>query len=370
MNKTHHIVFGGNMDGIMAAAIYLHNQVQSLDMYRLYPAFSFIRDNKFPNMVKSINLNKEKDILIITDCENHPECDLWVDHHFNDIMGNEPVINSKMSYNPNAKSSTRLMQNIKSEKASPKYSKAFIDTVEMIDGSEFESTKFIFTDTHPLMVLRAYLERSFTSDMIYGRVVEMMCNTHFNIKKAIYQLKIGIDCVNELRKEAESIQKEMLIIGDLSIVRQRKPNKFPRYSEFYVRPETRYSLRLTLINSERYHIQMGFNKWHNQSNEINIGSILSRIPYLIKGGGHYGVGGGIIEEKYIDNLLDDLSQIFYRKENFMEEEMEKTGVDKINDPIESKAEEMVKSGEAKSIHDGREKASQLKGKDQNGKKGI
>lgn len=372
MNKTHHIVFGGSIDGIMATAIYLHNQVQPLDMYRLYPVFSFIRDDKFPNLIKSINLNKEKDVLIIIDYENHPECDLWVDHHFNEVMGSEPVINSKMSYDPGARSSTRLMQNIKMEKISPKYSKAFIDMVEVIDGSEFDSTKFIFTDTHPLMVLRAYLERSFTSEMIYGRIIEMMCNTHFNIKKAIYQLKINTDCVSELRKEAESISKEILVVGDLSIVRQRKPNKFPRYSEFYMRPETKYSLRLTLINSERYHIHIGFNKWCGQPNEINIGSVLSKIPYLIKGGGHYGVGGGIIEEKYIDTLLDDLSQIFYKKEEYMEEEMEKTGVDKVNDPVESQAEEMVKSGEAIDIHEGREKASKQKinNESKNGKKEI
>jgi hypothetical protein len=83
--------------------------------------------------------------------------------------------------------------------------------------------------------------------------------------------------------------------------------------------------------------------------------MLSNFKYLISGGGQFNSGGGILNATDSERLLDDLS-IHLNKEEPMDE-MEKVGVDKESDPVESKAEMMVKTGEATDLNDARKKAS-------------
>jgi hypothetical protein len=225
----------------------------------------------------------------------------------------------------------------------------------MIDQASYRNVHQIFNDTSPLMILRAYIERVFPSEMMFSRIVEMIAKTHFDFRKAIYQLKLDENVINILRKEAEKTGKFMTVSGNFSVISQKRVNQYPRYSEFYIRPETKYSVRITSTGNKRMYLQIGYNKWSKSPNEINIGKMLSKINYLIAGGGHFGVGGGILNESDTDRLLDDLS-IILNKEDPLEEEIEKVGVDKDADPIEAKAESMIKTGEEKSLNDAREKA--------------
>jgi len=353
MTQIHHVVFHDDIDGIVSAAIYLHNHVKG-STYRLYPTSSSSRGEKLATMIKEMNLDDERDVLVILDFENHSRSNLWVDHHFDVKIGEEEVRNSKVIYDPGSKSAARLVQSIPFKlSAVAKYPIAFLDTVDLIDQANYKTVGQIFNDNSPLMILRAYIERVFPSDMMFSRVVEMIAKTHFDFRKTIYQLKLNENILFSLKKEAEKISKYMIITGNFSTVNQRRINQYPRYSEFFIRPETKYSVRITPTGNGRVYMQIGYNKWSSNPNEINIGKALSKLSYLIRGGGHYGVGGAILNETDVDKLLDDLSIILNREEPL--EDMEKVGVDKEVDPIEVQAESMVKTGEEKNISDAREK---------------
>ena len=226
------------------------------------------------------------------------------------------------------------------------------------DLADYNTVKQIFNDTHPLMVLRAYVERSFHSEMMFCRIVEMISATHFDFRRALYQLRINKRVIFELQKDIERTKKAMVISGNFSVIRQSRPGKYPRYAEFYIEPKVKYSVRLSTIPQNKIYFQIGYNKWHDKQNEVDIGRLLSNIKYLIKGGGHYSVGGGIVFEKDTEELLDDLCINLNDGESSMTDEMEKVGVDKECDPVESQAQSMVKTGESKDINDAREKAAE------------
>lgn len=355
MNKVHHVVFHDDIDGIICAAIYLHDQVVD-DTYRLYPVSSTSRGERFDSMVKNMKLKPESDFLVILDYENHVKSGLWIDHHWSKAMGDRPVINSKIIYDSNAPSAARLLYENLKPKSTYGFSDKFLDMVDIIDRCGYSTINQVFNDTHPLMVLRAYIERTFHSEMMFCRVVEMLSRTHFDFKRSLYQLKLSRKIIGELKKDVEKTKRSMVISGNMSIIRQSRPGKFPRYAEFYINQGTKYSVRLSTVPQNKIYFQIGYNKWHNQPNEVDIGRMLSNTKYLIKGGGHYSVGGGIVNEKDVERFLDDLCINLNDGESSMEDEMEKVGVDKECDSIESKAESMVKTGESKNIDEAREKA--------------
>ena len=82
---------------------------------------------------------------------------------------------------------------------------------------------------------------------------------------------------------------------------------------------------------------------------MNIGKFLTELSY-VQGGGHFHVGGGVVENKNIEQFLDDLS---IATKNEEEIPMEKYGVDK-TDKVEKAANEMIKKGEAANLDEARQ----------------
>jgi len=353
----HHIVFHDDIDGIIAASIYLHDHVV-IHKYRLYPISTFIKDDRFKDIVRGMNLN-DNDFLVVLDYLYHERANLWVNHRGIPSMGDQEVTNSKLIYNPKASSTTSLMLNVPNARMEVKYDKSFLksflDVIDTIVHVKYKSVDQVFSDTSPLMVLRAFVERTFPSEMTISRIVEMIARENFDFEKVMYQLKIDSSLLEEVKKEAKSAKSAMITYDTFSVINQRRPNQYPKYSEFFVRPETKYSVRFSNTGNNRLYLHVGYNKWHKDPNEVNIGLMLSNFKYLISGGGQFNSGGGILNATDSERLLDDLS-IHLNKEEPMDE-MEKVGVDKEADPIESKAELMVKTGEAVNLNDAREKAS-------------
>jgi hypothetical protein len=147
-------------------------------------------------------------------------------------------------------------------------------------------------------------------------------------------------------------KQQMEVYNKISVIRQRRTGQFPRYSEAFIRPDVKYNIRISSIWNKRWHLQVAFNRWHEEKNDLHIGRFLANLNYA-KGGGHYNVGGGFIKEDFIEQFIDDFSKI---TNNYKEEDMEKYGVDKENDKIEKKAEDLIKTGAAESIDAAREQA--------------
>lgn len=354
--KTHHIVFPYSIDGIFCSAIYLNKFMKDEDSYKLYPLPKSISSEKMNIAINKIKLNPLNDFLVMFGFRNNKRSDLFISNQYDSTIGYNPVFSNRVIYDPSYKSSSGLMvESINEDSSTSNFifemKDFFIPTINKIEKSEYTSINEIFNSTDPIMLIRAYLERVFHSDMTISRIIEMIVNEDFNLTRCLNQLKIDNRVMNFLKKDALKIKKEIVVHDCLSIVRQSRPGKYPIYSEFFVNPEIKYSVRISSLPQGVY-AQVGYNKWHSEVNDVNIGWMLSDIEYMINGGGTYNVGAGNLNHDDVEKFIDDLC-INLSKGVKMPDEMEKVGVDKEMDKVESKAEAMVKTGEADTIDDAR-----------------
>jgi len=339
-----HVFFHNDVDGIMSAALFLCYQVNREFDYResiLYPVQSTMRGGSIQKTIDKIPKNES---IAILDFEFNPMADIWFDHHFSEQLGPNRVNTGKIFYDSSAKSAVEII----AKEFEFKDVGSIIDMVNMIDSASYPDVKFIFESDHPLMILRAYLETAFPSDMMYARIVEVIMANGCDVEKSLRKMRIDYSCVRNIRNLASKISKDMLVFGKCSVVHQTRQNLFPRYAEYYAKPETQYAMRISLSGPNQKYIQVGHNQWCGKKNTINLGEFMRKLSY-VRGGGHFNVAAGVILNSDEEKFLDDVDVLFNG------EDMEKYGVDP-KDPVEEKAQEMVKTG--MDISDAREKAQE------------
>jgi hypothetical protein len=344
------IFFHNDIDGIFSTAIYanISECLKGID-YSLHPVATSMRGPQFNALIKRYC---EKDQIIILDYQYHPEAALWIDHHQNEEMGYDPIHNSKIIYDHRAKSAAGLVKRFFTQfGAVPKYVTELADSADMVDSANYPSIDYIFTSKDPVMKLNAFLSASFPSDMIYSRIVEILERCGLNLDKALYLLNIDGSYVENSYYKALKIKDRLQIFGNVTVVMVKYYYQFPRYAENLIAPSVKYNIRVCDESKTEYKISMGFNKWSGCSNPFNIGRFLAANKLSRRGGGHYNVGSTYIDKKDLDDFIELLCETVNE-----EEDMEKYGVDRENDPVEKKAEELVKTGEVKNIQKAREKA--------------
>lgn len=352
------IYFHDDVDGIVSAALILKHVVRGKP-YFLQPVKSSQRGDKFDHIIKNRLYGVEP--CIIVDYQHHELADLWIDHHYNKALGDDAVHTKDMAYDPKAKSAARVIRNM--IKKSPLGQFTYIDedmirTTDMIDSAGYESIEFIFTSKHPLMMLKSYLEQmTIQLSWSYCRAVEAIVTADFELEDAMAMLGIEPNTVDSLRKSAEGIKKAMVINGPIAITEMKRLYEYPRYSEYFVRPDMKYAFRIVHLGGDRVQTDVGFNQWGNFTNEVHIGKMLGGFDYTISGGGHHDVGGSIIKADMLEQHVDDITTALNPEVPMNEESMEKVGVDKEADPVEKKAEEMTKTGESPDMQQAREKAA-------------
>lgn len=349
---VNNVLFHDDVDGIISASIFLYANKDA--NYRLYPVSSSLRGEKFSTLFHSIPRHKTSKRIIL-DYQYEKDSDLWIDHHFNPEFGESAIKNENIIYDPKAKSATCLVANYIKQSKSGLLTSFDLWMADMIDSGEYNSVEQIFRDKNPMMRLRAYLEKVYhaTSEMACCRIVEVIANSNMNIEEALFKLKIGTYYVTELEKNALQIKDSIVVVKNISIVRQKRMNQFPRYSEYFVLPDIKYSLRITPVGNKNIYIQLGFNNWQKKSNKFNIGKMFTEMQdkYIIHGGGHFNVGAASLKEENLEQFIDKITETLNE-----EDSMEKYAVDS-TDPIEQKANEMIKEGSAKTIAEAREKSS-------------
>jgi hypothetical protein len=311
---------------------------------RLYPVDSLTRGEKFNtffnNIIKSKN---DKDIIV--DYQYHKNADLWIDHHFNHDFGDCIVQNEKVYYNPKSPSATSLVKSFFDPDCN--IFDTLLKDVDIIDSCAYKSVDQIFKDARAIMQLRAYLEQNYLDDMIYCRIVEMIDTCDMDIDDAMYRLRIGSYYIREVFKRAIKIKNSMIISKKISITNQKVIKQFPTYSEYLINPEIKYTIRLTNIGNGNIKFSVGYNQWHEEKNEFNLGKLV-QLNYIPVSGGHFGIGAGVVKETDLDKFIDYISKIL----NEEDDNMEKYAVDK-NDMIEKEAEKLVKTGEVKNMSEAR-----------------
>lgn len=358
MSQSYTIYFHDDVDGIVSAALILKHVVKG-NPYLLQPVKSSQRGDKFDHIIKNRSYKREP--CIIVDYQHHELADLWIDHHYNKAFGDDPVNTKDMAYNPKAKSAARVIRDMVKKSQLGQFTEideSIINMTDMIDSAGYESIEFIFSSKHPLMMLKAYLEQmSIQLSWSYCRAVEAIVVSDFKLEDAMLMLGITPETVESLRNSAKNIGKAMVVNGGVAITEMKRLYAYPRYSEYFVRPDMKYSFRIIHLGGDRIQTDVGFNQWGNFTNEINIGQMLGGFDYTISGGGHHDVGGSIITADKLEQHIDDITSALNPEDPVVEEEMEKVGVDKKADSVEKKAGEMVKTGEVDNLNKAREKAA-------------
>jgi len=355
MSAMFHIFFHDDVDGIVSAALILKYVVNGRP-YTLKPAKTLQRGDKFDKIIEALNFD---DVCVIVDYQYNKKADLWVDHHFNKELGDKPISNMMMRYDPKAKSAARIIFDLITMGPLGKFiplDEYLADTVDMIDSANYESVEYIFNCTTPLMILRAHLEQMTISiDSLYSRIVEVISASDFDMSKAMNTLGLDDNIVGKLKHSAQSIEKAMVINGPVAITEMNRLYAYPRYAEYYVRPDMKYAFRVVQLGGGRIQTDIGFNQWCDFTNDIHIGKMLGSFDYTISGGGHHDVGGSIITIDKLEQHVDDILTILNPEKPVEEAEMEKVGVDVEVDSIEAKAVDMVKTGEVSDINEARKK---------------
>jgi len=355
-HKIVHLFYHDDVDGIVSAAMIMNAFFRG-HVYRLYPAKSSMRGDKFNALIEDVYKTRitDNESLVIVDYQHHEKADLWVDHHFSQDLKDNEVHNGKIFYNPNVKSAARVIYNWFQNTPFLKgaVDQHVVDMVDMIDSAGYKTIDYIFSSTEPLMILKAYLEHlSIFVDSTYNRLVELINLYNFDINKVLFTL--GVDChvVDELKNSAHAIERNMIINGAMGVTEMNRLYAYPRYSEYLIKPDLMYSVRIVHLGGNRVHADVGFNKWQKESCKVHIGKVLQALDYPISGGGHPTVGGAIFLEKEVERFIDDMCVQL----NGPEDSMEKYGVDS-EDGVEKKADELIKTGEAKTKDEAREKVT-------------
>jgi len=360
-NRTVHLFFHDDVDGIVSAAMIMKGFFND-HVYRLYPVKSSMRGEKFDTTIKNLRKEAPEDAIIIVDYQHHADADLWIDHHYNPDLGENELKNGNLFYNSKVKSAARVIYNWFESNSVLKgaVNQHIVDIVDMIDSAGYKDIDYIFSSTEPLMILKAYLERlSIYVDSTYCRIVELIYHYDFDIDKVLFTLNIDNNIIDELRKSANAIGKAMVVNGVMGVTEMNRLYAYPRYSEYFVKPDLMYCIRVVHLGGDRVQMDVGYNKWQDKPCKVHIGKLLGSLEYAISGGGHFTVGGAIIIENDIERFIDDMCVQF----NGSEDSMEKYSVDK-TDPVEKKSDELIKTGDAKTKADARSKVtSKLEGGD-------
>ena len=352
---NYRVFFHNDMDGIITAASFIYNFIRD-NKYKLYPVKSSSRGEKFNKMIADLS-NETTDQIVILDYQYCDKADFWIDHHYDKKFGDKPVFNENILYDPTAKSAVRVLCN-NMFGWNLLICPGVININDIIDNADYPNIEWIFENTEPLMVLRAYLDIMTPLNIIYSRIVETIVSSKFDFEKALFQLDLDSSIVEKLKERALSIKTSMVISKDISIVHQNRIDQYPRYSEFLVKPDLKYFLRFSRLGGNRIKASIGYNKWCDKPNDINIGEMISPIAYLINGGGHFNVGSATLYQNDVERFVDEISVQLNKEEV---DEMEKYGVDSKEDKVEKKAQEMVKTGQSNNIDQAREKATSEEG---------
>jgi oligoribonuclease NrnB/cAMP/cGMP phosphodiesterase (DHH superfamily) len=300
-----HLFFHNDVDGVMSMALFAHKTGLFKPMeYALHGMNTSSRGDKFRSMVDEI----QKEPIIIMDYQYHEKATLWIDHHQNDKMGPDPILNDSICYDNRAQSAAALVfKYLESvgHKMEPELT-SVLNAVNMVDSANYPAIEFIFKDKSPIMVLRAFFETSFPSEMMFCRCVEVIASCGCDIEKANKVLNIDGSYVDMIEQEAQKVKNRIEIYGNFSLVRQKYAYQYPRYSEFYV-ANCMYNMRLSNENSTEMRLNISYNKWSGKKSNLNIGTYCSTSKFIKRGGGHYNVGGGIIDKTRLDEFLDAFS---------------------------------------------------------------
>lgn len=302
-----HIFFHNDIDGVFASALFAERTGTFKDMqYVLHSVSTAMRGEKLRAMIDKI----KDEPFFIFDFQYHEKAGLWIDHHQSEQIGREPILNESICYDGGARSATNLvgkyLQSL-SVQLSPEC-ESMIRAADMIDSADYPTVEFIFRDKSPAMIMRAFFEFSYPTEMMFCRSIETLVACGLNIEKTNKVLNIDSSYVEAIEHQALKTKDKIEVYNKFSVIRQKYSYQYPRYSEHYS-VNTKYNVRVSEESKTEHRVSISYNRWSKEKSNFNIGAFCVANKLIKKGGGgHYNIGGGVIDKTKLDEFLDQLSE--------------------------------------------------------------
>jgi hypothetical protein len=242
-----------------------------------------------------------------------PRLTWWFDHHASafQLPGDEAHFRADATgrkfYDPTAKSCTKFMAHIISTKFGfdPKPLQELIEWAEIIDGALFPDARMAVELKEPALRLMTWVENNrdpaladrFIEDLISRPLGDIAADSYVTepLGPLLAQHAKNIDTIKEVARLDGGV-----VYFDAA---DRGIAAFNKFISYYLFPEARYSVGLTL--GSRAKISVGSNPWSKVPRSHDISKICERYG----GGGHPVVGAVSIPRGEIDRAKEIAAEI-------------------------------------------------------------
>lgn len=321
----HIIVFHNDFDGVVSAALLLNfiNQQYDFPQYSLIPVMYFGSDRTHNDMLKNIieskfnKFAKDGNKVYVLDFPYHPIADIWIDHHKTNDLDSIPDA-QKMFFRPFQRACAEIIPffciHENKEYRESIAESAAIGWASKIDSAGYKTKDEYYDCSSAWMQMRLFIEDG-KKDQKSARIVELIVNHKFDANKVVDILGGVNGVVFKFKERINKTKGAIVVNGNIGLIITKNKNDYPRYSEFIVRPDIEYSIRVTNSNEENVkRISVGINPWIKFDRQmINIGGTLREI-FGSRSGGHPTVGGAMCKEDDLQERLDVLFVKLRREE--------------------------------------------------------
>jgi nanoRNase/pAp phosphatase (c-di-AMP/oligoRNAs hydrolase) len=172
-----------------------------------------------------------------------------------------------------------------------------------IDSARYSSPEEYFKCDNPWLVLRLLTDHDKQAHRT-SRIAELLAANDMDAEIVVDIMGGAVKAIEKFQADIGLVKSAIVENNGVGIIITKHRNDFPRYSEYIMRPDINFSIRVTNTEHGKREIRVGCNIWKPKTN-INIGKIMNDL-FPNNGGGHPGIGGAIVEENEYDSALDKI----------------------------------------------------------------
>jgi hypothetical protein len=291
------ILYHGNcFDGCSSAGIFTRfykERVAKGSVDIVYRPMEHKGDAAFPSDVFDGDENACVDFRYSQD----PRLSWWFDHHASafQVPGDEAHFRADATgrkfYDPSAKSCTKFLADTVTAKFGFDQSQAplaeLVEWAEIVDGALFPSAKMAVELKEPALRLMTFIENNRDTATAERFIADLVTRPLGDIAADDYVTEPLGPVLEQHARNIEAIRKAAKLDAGVVVfdVADQNIGAFNKFISYYLFPETRYSVGLTL-GGARAKISVGSNPWAKVPRTHDISKICERYG----GGGHPVVG--------------------------------------------------------------------------------
>lgn len=309
-SKKNIIVHHNDLDGCVSAALLVRELIQQGEIYSLVPVMYLGNQERHREMLESLikshfTTGMDHKVFIL-DFPWHPLADVWIDHHGSSM---EHAPREAMKYLIPQLDSAAEAVAIYLQDTCDDYQESLnttwaISWTGKIDSAKYDGISEYYNCNNPWLVLRLFTDHDKQAHRT-ARIAELLAQYDLDAQIVVDIIGGADKAIEKFQSDIKSVERAIVENHGVGIIITRHRNDFPRYSEYIMRPDIKYSIRVTNAEHGR-EIKVGRNIWHPKMDSTkDIGRIMADL-FPDNGGGHAGIGGAIVSEPLYEDALNKI----------------------------------------------------------------